>query len=949
MLGTSMSVIGQNTKVVSESALLGSAAASPRDRRRAVAVASLLVAAFVVTAPVSSRLLPALPAFLPTYDAAVIILDLITAVLLYAQYRELKERSLLALACGYAFTPPLVTAHGLAFPDAFGPGSVIGGSQTTAWLWMAWHGFFPFFVGAYALLARRERQHVLRSVSADARRPQVFALLGTLALAASLILLTTAGESLLPELMLGSNYRSSFTRLILSLGWGAHLVALGLLLWATRGKRVIDLWVAVTLLANVIDLALSGILITGRYQLGWYAGRFYGLLASSFILTLLLRQAVGLHGGLARTIEALRMSEARLATFFAFAPVGLSELALDGRVLRVNDELCRILGRPREEWLRLGVAGVTHPDDLAQTLAVAAEVAAGGGGRALDKRYLRPDGTVVWANLRGTLLHHGEGLPDTVLVVTTDLTERKRAEEALRESEEKYRKLFDSIDEGFCIIELIFDDAGRPVDFRCVEANMGFERQTGRRPQPGQTMRELFPEAEDMWLDTYAEVVRTGVPQRFIDYNEGLDRWYDVFVSPTSAPKEKMQLAALFSDVTDRKRAEKLLRESEDRLRRAIEIDTVGVMFFKTDGQITYGNDAFLRMTGYSREDAEKGLLRWDVMTPPEFMPQSLNAVQEFLKYGRTTPYEKQYIRKDGSRWWALFSATRVSDGEGVEFIVDITERKRAEEALRRAHEELEQKVLERTRELREANVQLQAEIAERKQAEAARAEALQRLVTAQEDERRRISRELHDTLGQYLTALQVGLQTVKEQDGCPADVTESITRMQALALRMDEEVERLSFELRPPALDDLGLEDALRRHVQEWSASSGIAADLHTKSLDHQRLPTSLETAVYRVVQEALTNVRKHARATSVSLIVERRREEVLAIIEDDGCGFDPDAVKHARGSRYKLGLVGMLERAALAGGRLDIESAPGAGTTIYLHVPILPNDRKETPNADD
>jgi len=142
-----------------------------------------------------------------------------------------------------------------------------------------------------------------------------------------------------------------------------------------------------------------------------------------------------------------------------------------------------------------------------------------------------------------------------------------------------------------------------------------------------------------------------------------------------------------FRDVSERKRAEEELRESEERLRRAIGIETVGVIFFKADGSITDSNDAFLRMSGYSREDLEQGKVRWDVMPPPEWMPHSLKALEEFESTGRTTPYEKEYVRKDGSRWWALFAATRLDDEEGVEFVIDITEGKRAEEALRESEE----------------------------------------------------------------------------------------------------------------------------------------------------------------------------------------------------------------------------------------------------------------------
>ena len=134
-----------------------------------------------------------------------------------------------------------------------------------------------------------------------------------------------------------------------------------------------------------------------------------------------------------------------------------------------------------------------------------------------------------------------------------------------------------------------------------------------------------------------------------------------------------------FVDITERKRAEEALRASEERLQQAIAIETVGVIFFNVDGNITNANNAFLRMSGYSRADLENGLVRWDTQTPPEWMPQSLHAIDELRTLGRTTPYEKEYIRKDGSRWWALFAATRINAEEGVEFIIDITERKQAD------------------------------------------------------------------------------------------------------------------------------------------------------------------------------------------------------------------------------------------------------------------------------
>ena len=169
--------------------------------------------------------------------------------------------------------------------------------------------------------------------------------------------------------------------------------------------------------------------------------------------------------------------------------------------------------------------------------------------------------------------------------------------------------------------------------------------------------------------------------------------------------------------------------------------------------------------------------------------------------------------------------------------------------------------------------------------------------------------------------------------------MVDQLQQLRELALTLDEELDRIAFELRPPVLDGLGLADALRLLVREWSATSHIPVDMHLSGLDQGRFAAILETTLYRIVQEALTNILKYAHETRVSLIVERRNGEVQAIIEDDGRGFDRAAVMQASSARRQLGLRGMKERAALAGGRLDIETAVGAGTTIYVHLPLPPD----------
>ena len=154
-------------------------------------------------------------------------------------------------------------------------------------------------------------------------------------------------------------------------------------------------------------------------------------------------------------------------------------------------------------------------------------------------------------------------------------------------------------------------------------------------------------------------------------------------------------------------------------------------------------------------------------------------------------------------------------------------------------------------------------QIAERERAEQARQQLLGQLVSVQEEERQRISRELHDPLGQHLTALHLGLKAVQEQDGCSLHQAEQLQQLRELALRLDDTVDRLYLSCARQALDDLGLEDALRQFAKEWSATSRILVDVHTIQLGHWRLPVAIETTIYRIVQESLTNILKHAQAT--------------------------------------------------------------------------------------
>jgi signal transduction histidine kinase len=255
-----------------------------------------------------------------------------------------------------------------------------------------------------------------------------------------------------------------------------------------------------------------------------------------------------------------------------------------------------------------------------------------------------------------------------------------------------------------------------------------------------------------------------------------------------------------------------------------------------------------------------------------------------------------------------------------VKVLRDLTERKRMEDALREARDQLEARVVERTAELTRANE--------------ARVELLRRLVRAQEDERRRVSRELHDGLGQELTALILGLKALEQAVPDDAPGRARLREVEAIVGRIGREAHDLAVELRPTALDDIGLVPALAAYVARWSERTRIAAEFQPLGLDGNRLPSEVETAAYRVVQEALNNVAKHASARHVSVIVELREGELTALVEDDGSGFTPD--RSGAEPDRRLGLLGMRERIALVGGTLLIESGEGEGATVRARIPL-------------
>lgn len=208
---------------------------------------------------------------------------------------------------------------------------------------------------------------------------------------------------------------------------------------------------------------------------------------------------------------------------------------------------------------------------------------------------------------------------------------------------------------------------------------------------------------------------------------------------------------------------------------------------------------------------------------------------------------------------------------------------------------------------------------------------------TAQEGERHRIARELHDQLGQSIAALMLGLKSVAVLCARTEQARYRFRQLQTIANELALDVHSLALDLRPTALDDLGLEVALSNYLDRWASRWRMSVDFHCHGFQDSRLATHIETTIYRIVQEALTNIVRHAQAKTASLILDWCDERVNLVIEDDGCGFDLDAVMKDRIRQQHLGLLGMEERVALVSGNLTIESVPDIGTCLYVRIPIL------------
>jgi PAS domain S-box-containing protein len=642
--------------------------------------------------------------------------------------------------------------------------------------------------------------------------------------------------------------------------------------------------------------------------------------------------------------EALRASEGRLRFVAEGAEVGIWDWDLVTERLE-GSALCRkIFGvAEAEEFSFAKFLAVLHPEDRETTHQAIRMCLEGGGRIGYDQEYraIRPNGSIRWIQARGSASFE-DGRPVRMAGIVLDVTERKQAEDSLRASEERLRFIAERASAGFWDWDLVSGRLdwsplckqlfGIPLDEK-----MSYERfLESVHPED----RELTDRINRAYLES------DGGPEYEHEYRviwpDGTVRWIHAKGSATFKQGRALRMAGIVLDITERRHHEEALRKNEQRLRMAHQAAHSGAWEVDLASREIMWSPEMQGLWGLVPGSISVAETRAQIsrMLHPEDQPIVDQALVDALA-GKGYHLVFRVHRADGAlRWMESFGEVVYDENKTPQRIVgvaiDITERRQAEEELRKSHLELERKVEERTQALAASLASLELEVEIRKQTEVALQGLSARLLRLQDEERRRVARDLHDSTGQTLAALKM---TIASLEGMVAgqipEARQIIRDLNALTEDALKDIRTTSHLLHPPLLDEVGFTSAARWYVDELAKRSGIQMRLEL-SVAAGRLTKSSELAFFRVLQEGLTNVIRHSGSSAAEVSLHGNHENATLTIKDYGKGIPQHTLNTFRetGAGVGVGLGGMKQRIRELGGQLEIAS-DGTGTSITAILP--------------
>jgi PAS domain S-box-containing protein len=609
---------------------------------------------------------------------------------------------------------------------------------------------------------------------------------------------------------------------------------------------------------------------------------------------------------LRRTQVELEAARDRYVDFYDFSPAGHFTLDMHGTIVEANLRAVTLLGINRNELIGQSLARFIARSDAGTFQRHCQEVVKTGTRQTCEVHLRTKADASCCVYLESLAVHNTPGQITHWRTAFLDITERKRAEEELRDSEARLRAVLDN-SPGMVFLK---DPEGRYL-----HVNRQFERafHITREQVVGKTDEVIFPpEQAAAFRANDLMVLRAGVPLEFEEVAMHDDGPHTSIVSKFplyGGDGKPFALCGITIDITERKRVEEELVQSEERYRSIFENAVEGIFQTTLDGRYVAVNPALARMYGYdSPEDMIASItnIASQLYVDPRRRDEFIRLMQEQEKL---TGFEALVYRKDGSFIWISENVRTRRDQAGVLIgyegtVEHITERKLAEERLRATLEEV------RT--------------------------LSGKLATVEEEERTRIARELHDELGVGLTCLKIDLSRLATivGDGVTAAARAALDdKVRSMVEQVDSTiaaVQRLVTQLRPALLDNLGLVAAIEWQSHDFQKRTGIPCTCVT-SADDIAMEPDRATALFRICQEALTNTARHAQATAVTITLESHHDTLQLVVADNGVGIPDRKVS----DRRSLGLLGMKERAALFGGEVTIQGHPEKGTTVIACLP--------------